>query len=310
MSVPLATPLNRRLLRAAATGIAVLGGLVLHLRVAHAQCDPVCDDYSEDGECEHYGGCDGDNVQPDNEPEPEPDTSDSDSFWHDIYHHDCSSPKDRGLLVDSCDYDDQYAGLTPSLIFGPVWGPTLPPFPTPPPSTVLTSAPWVPGSGSNLASQVSPAGPGVGRAPTYEQIGMAMNGRVDDFQFGFGGVGLIAHGASGFLLQGTFDFEKRFAWLNPYGGLALGGGMVSYNKEVPGTPGDGDCETTEDGDLYCPSQSIDAGIFYLAARAGVRVFLSPYVAVGVEGQRSLLSTQKLESLGLTMDFDIPLDSDD
>jgi hypothetical protein len=313
MRMHLATHKDRRWLCRLATVLAVLAGVGLHHRIASAQSQS-CNCVSDAGEpCD----CDPEwDTPPNPPPPPDPEsesqpapastTSDSDSFWHDIYKDDCGSGKDRALLYDDCDYDDRYAAITPSLVFGPVWGSTLPPFPAAAPSTVLTSAPWVPGSGSNLGSQLRPAGPGVGRAPVYEQIGFALGGRTDDLQLGLGTSVLIAHGASGFLVQGTVDFQKRFAWLNPYAGLAMGGGLVSYDKQVPGSPGDSDCYTTEDGDVDCSPSSIDAGIVYLAARAGLRVFVVPWVAVGVEGQRSLLGTQKLESVAVTVDVDIPV----
>jgi hypothetical protein len=265
----LATHKDRHRLRSAATALVVLGGVGLHLPAARAQ--------SATSNCVSDADrpCDG----------------------HDDYHDDCGGSADRGLLVDDCDHQDRARGVTLWLVFGPVWGPKLPPFPTPPPSTVLTLAPWVPGSGSNLASQVRPAEPGPGtdsgdgRALVYEQIGLASDVRVDDFQFGAGAVGLIAHGAHGFLMQGSADFQRRFAWLNPYGGVAVGAGMVSYNRQAPESPGDTNC-------CY-------ALVAYLAAHAGVRVFLTPNTAIGVDVQQALLGTQKLESMGLTLDLDIP-----
>jgi hypothetical protein len=180
--------------------------------------------------------------------------------------------KSCALIVpngEHCPYDDDdgddmgAAGF--ELFVGRAKGPELP-------------GPVIPGGAGSAAT------PGPTDADVLSNFGLGSYVEGRELRFDMGLQGWAGSGAAGLGSLTAMSFHYRLGWIDPYAGLDLTLGKLWYAVTIPNQPR--------------PS----ADLFYLGARGGAQIFLTPELTVGAYAEKGLAGTFPVSEVGLTMGF--------
>jgi hypothetical protein len=132
-------------------------------------------------------------------------------------------------------------------------------------------------TGTGLGAVGAPPG---SPAPVYT-VGLVEGARQGDLSVGGGLEGYYGHGAGGMAGIVQVALEKRWGFFNPFARMELkGGGFWDPHGQ---------------------------GIALVSAQAGLRIFLSPYVAIGAYAGASLFGTYPERTAGVSISWDTPGD---